>query len=184
MANLTKPAATATPAIKPVKPLVFLKTDADIAKSITGIKSRGTKLMADIHLTACSVLCIMESQRAQGTSTDHANNLVSALPNGVRKNALIDWFMDYSFMSYDEDKKRFFIDKASDKKTNLTKAESMPFWLHKPEPEYHAFNWNTELANLIAKAQRHLDKKNALDVIDMESLSAVKALLPVAPLES
>lgn len=183
MANLTKPSATDAAAVKTAKPLTFLGTDALIAKSIESIKTRGESLSKSMHLTACSILSIMEIQRAGGTSADHANNLLAVLPKGIRKNALIDWFLDYGFMSYDAEKKKLYIEKGETKATQIVKAEATPFWEHKPEPEYKAYNLAEVLRNALKNALKAEEKHAGKNEIDAELLAALKAIVPAAPVK-
>lgn len=128
-----------------------------------------------VHLLACSILNIMELQRAKGTSAEHANNLLDALPLGIRKNALIVWFQDFGLLSLNTETKKLRYDKK--KTTQLVNAEAKPFWEYKPAAEYQCFNLYESIQTLVDRANRAETKHAGLNNIDPATLKALQALL-------
>lgn len=132
-----------------------------------------------VHLLACSIIAHIEKHRTTGVNADLANSLVNSLPAGVRKNALRDWFCAFGAVSYNDETKKLRYDK--EQSTRQLAAEAKPFWEFKPEADYKAFDFNKALADLLKRTQKHLDEKNALDVLPTpEILQALKALAPAA----
>lgn len=71
---------------------ITILSQAGCRKTIAKIKSRSSKVQADIHVVAVSALTYV---RDHGDTTI-GSGLLEALPNGVRVNALAYWFGHFS----------------------------------------------------------------------------------------
>jgi len=174
MANLTKP-STLENAPKALK---LITGEADITKGIKSAEGRGKSLQKDWHILACSIIAHIEAHRANGVNANLANALVASLPNGVRKNALLDWFCAHGAVTFNDETRKLMFDKTQG--TRQLAGEATPFWEFKPEAEYKAFDLDKAIANLLKLADKHLAKPNSEDKIDLDKVAKLKALAPVA----
>jgi len=174
MANLTKP-STLESAPKALK---LITGEADITQGIKSAEGRGKSLQKDWHILACSIIAHIEAHRANGVNANLANALVASLPNGVRKNALLDWFCAHGAVEFNDETRKLMFSKTQ--KTLQLQAEAKPFWEFKPEPAYHAFDLDKAISDLLKRAEKHAEAKDNRDTIDMERLAKLKALAPVA----
>lgn len=178
MATLEKQNSTSPAVVKLAARPKLITGEADITKGIKSVQGRGQSLQKDLHIIACSVMAHIEKHRADGVNANLANALVSALPEGMRKNALLDWFCAHAAVTFNEETKKLMFDKAQN--THQIKGELTPFWLFKVEGEYKAFDFNAELTKLLAKAERHMTtNKHAADKLDINQITKAKELVIV-----
>ena len=80
-----------------------------INSAIKSINNRGKKFNADIQVAACSIIAHIE----QHGDYTLANSLISAMPKGMRKNALVAWFVAFGRVQLDVDADGKLLDKES-----------------------------------------------------------------------
>lgn len=142
-------------------------------KAIASIKTRGTKLQADMHTAAVS--CLDHADK-HGNVTP-MRNLIDALPNMTRRNALKAWAEQFGKFRYNEETKA--MDYAKDKVTTLDAAIAEPFYEFQPEPEYKPLNMAAEIGKLmtrIANAQKHGETVNPDTIAVLQALKDGKAV--------
>ncbi len=158
-------------AAKPVISVKLVTGKENIMKAIKEISVTGKTLEVLIHNTACSVLAHIEKHR----EVSLANQLVEAIPNLARKNALRDWFVSFGQLVFDEETKLLTFKKT--KKTNQAEANQNPFWLFKPEAEYKPFDLNAAITNLVSIAKARQEKGNKKDNIPNDKLVALSKIV-------
>lgn len=138
--------------------LALFKTKAEILSACTTIHSTGQQLQTLMHKTACSVL----QHFGKNKDTRVVLAMLNALPESVRKNALISWFEAFGQMTIREDKESKIITVlyAADKKTRLGDAMAKPFWkfVAKEGAAYEPLNFNEYVASQIKKLEKDLEK--------------------------
>lgn len=146
---------------------------AALNKAIASIKTRGTKLQADMHTAAVS--CLDHADK-HGNVTP-MRNLLDALPSMTRKNALKAWAEQFGKFVYNEETKT--LDYAKDKATTLQAAIDEPFYQFSPEPEYKPLNMAAEIGKLmtrISNAQKHGETVNPDTIAVLQALKDGKAV--------
>ena len=141
------------------KPSVELFTSAkDILAACTRIHETGQQLQTLMHKTACSVL--QHYGKNKDTRVVHA--FINAIPESVRRNALLAWFNKFGAMSITEDteNKTFVVLHVKDKKTLLGDAMAKPFWkfVAKEGAPYEPLDFNKYIDQQIAKIMKDLEK--------------------------
>lgn len=123
-----------------------------IDTAIKSIATRGKSLERDIHVAAVS--CLMHAD--QHGDVTLAQKLVDAVPQLARKNALRDWFLAHGKFSYDMEGKVLTYNKKG--VTLQEDAINTPFWEFKPEPEYKPFDMQAAVLQLVARAEKAIEK--------------------------
>jgi hypothetical protein len=142
-------ATTKEKAVK-VGNVTMILGDANIDKTIKSIGSRGQKWIYDVHQCALSILYHMDSLGKDGQVTNDytkSNDLIAAMPKGIKTNALIDWFVAFGRLDYDEDEKKIVYNK--DKVTDLEGGSVKPWSEFRPEPAYRPVDLNADLLKLV-----------------------------------
>lgn len=140
-----------------------------IDTAIKSIATRGKTLERDIHVAAVSSLNHAE---LHGDIT-LAQKLVDAVPTMARKNALRDWFLAHGKFSYDVENKTLTFNKKG--VTLLQEAIDTPFWEFKPEPEYKPFDINAAVQQLVARAEKAVEKGEKVPTDKLEALRKLVA---------
>lgn len=135
-------------------PFIMFEGEAAINKAIASIKRRGASLQNDMHKAAVS--CLAHADK-HGNVTP-MRNLLEAVPNAVRKNALRSWAEQFGKFTWNDTTKTLDFDKS--KSTTLDAAIAEPFWQWQPEAAYKPLDLKTELAKLLKRvdtARKHGD---------------------------
>lgn len=74
-----------------VATMTLIKGATEIEKSLKSLYARGAKLDADIHRVGVSIL----AHASEHGDTTLADRLVTSLPKGSRKLALVEWMLAY-----------------------------------------------------------------------------------------
>ena len=152
----------------------FKGTEA-INKEVNGIKTNGARLDKRIQEAALSIVAHIDEHR----EVTLANKLYHALPNGARKNALVEWFLKYGMITINTDKatkKEFPLAFDKSAKTNLEGA-SAEFWYEckKEAAPDVAFDLNSRIASL-AKQLVNAQNKGLVIEGDEDTLKAFQVL--------
>lgn len=157
--------------------LANLLSGNDLVKAIKSISTRGAKLDNDIQIAACSAI----QNHSLHFSTNMINDLMKAMPKGMRVNALIAFIEKYSGCSWNEESKEF--DNNPEKVADLESAMLDHWTEHKPEPTFHAFDLDKVLLQAIDKAIKAKNDPDAkhqqANKIDMDRLIALGQLMGV-----
>jgi hypothetical protein len=125
--------ATPAPAVTVAAPAIkLLVGEKAIKAAMVSIHRRGQTLQQDIHVAACSVLAHVEKHSDIRLITE----LLAAVPEMTRKNAMKDWFTAFGPVMFDGDTVEFVKGKPVDMKG----AMAEPFWLFSPEKPYQAID--------------------------------------------
>ena len=116
-----------------------------------------SKLDTELHVLACSAL----DHVSKHNDPSLLNKLVSGLSGNIRTNALRDWAVAHGNVVYDEKTKTLAYSKG--KVADIPTAMAVPFWEFKPEAPYKPFDFSTELAKFIARAEKaSMDTRNTV----------------------
>lgn len=132
--------ATPAPAVK------LLTGVPAIEKALKAIFTKGQSLQADIHVAACSVLAHI----GKHSDVRLANDLLAAMPEASRKNAMRDWLSKFGPVTFEKDKAVF----NRNGKTMLGDAMAMPFWKLSPEKPYEPIVIDKFIAAMIKKLEK------------------------------
>lgn len=136
----TKAKATAAPAMK------LLVGVAAIETALKAIFAKGQSLQDDMHLAACSVL----QHIGKHSDVRLVNDLLAAMPEASRKNAMRDWFAKFGPVTFEGDKPAF----NRNGKVYLGDAMAKPFWKLVPEKPYEPLVVDKFIAAMIKKLER------------------------------
>ncbi len=136
----------------------LLKSVDQMTKAINSIKARGAKLETDIHICGVSVLAHADKHG----DTTLCDRLVQAMPNGVRRNALVSWMLAWgSIAKLDtrDDKEAIaagrLFKKDKSKKFDQASAEGESWTAHKPEPHpLTVFDAQKAVHGVLARIQK------------------------------
>lgn len=162
--------------------LQLIKGTALINKAIDSIKNRGAKLDASIQQAGLSVL----AHASEHGDTTCADRLISALPKGSRKLALVEWMLAYGQVR--------LLDKANpdealrikegstlkldrDRKLDLESAEAKAWHEFKKEAAVQtAFDAQAAVAALLGRMRGAVQKGMQIEHKE-QALSDAKALV-------
>lgn len=142
---MTKPTATATtaPAMPVMATVKLLVGEKAIKAALVSIHRRGQSLQQDMHVAACSVLAHVEKH----SDIRLISELLTAMPESARKNAMRDWFVAFGPVTFDGDSPMF----VKGGKCDIKAAMAEPFWQFSPEKPYEAVDVSKLLDGLIKK---------------------------------
>ena len=129
--------ATAAPALK------LLVGVPAIEAALKSIFTRGQTLQDDIHVAACSIL----QHIGKHSDIRMANDLLAAMPEASRKNAMREWLATFGPIMFEGDKPVF----VKGGKVKLGDAMAMPFWKLVPEKPYEAIDVAKFMASMVKK---------------------------------
>lgn len=169
-----KTKATAKPAVpvaavKAAPGLKLLTGVAAIEAALKSIFTRGQSLQADIHIAACSVL----QHIGQHSDIRLAKDLLAAMPEASRKNAMREWLATFGPIMFEGDAPVF----VKGGKVRLGDAMATPFWKLVPEKPYEAIDVAAFMASMVKKLQR--DQKETK--VDHSKLIRTLETLATAP---
>lgn len=133
---------------------LFSKADMDSA--IVKVKTDGEAYMQLVHKTGCSAIL-----HAQDSGDSHyMTKLVNALPKGLRKNAMIDWFMEFTPFDWEGkgENARFVKNKSKSREFNLEAALAKPFYDGFNSKEGVEWSERTDLKRVIGFLKSHAEK--------------------------
>jgi hypothetical protein len=135
--------ATTAPAQPVVATVKLLVGEKAIKDALASIYRRGQTLQMDIHQAACSVLAHVEKHSDIRLITD----LLAAMPEAARKNALRDWYVAFGPVTFDGDTPVF----VKGGRVDMKGAMLSPFWSFSPEKPYEAVDVAKLLDSVIKK---------------------------------
>lgn len=125
---------------------------AAITKAIDSIAGRMKKLETEIHTVAVSCL----DHAAKHGDVTLMQRLVAGLGRSQRKNALLQWCLDFGpFAMADGNKELVYAKRAH---VDVDKAMAKPFWDHVQEAKFVPFDMAAELDRLLSKAKKAATK--------------------------
>jgi hypothetical protein len=105
-----------------------------------------------------------------------ANDLIKAMPEGARKNAMRLWFEKNGKLKFSRQKKEFVYHAAY--ATRLDNAEAEPFWKTVKEAEYKPYDAMKAFQSFITKAENKANEPGEKDKLaNPEFLLKAKRLL-------
>lgn len=148
---------------------IIIEGKTNIDKLIASLQARGKKYEQELH--QCAVSCLNHAG-LHGDIT-LAQKLLSAIPSGMRKNALRDWFIAMGKFTWNSETKTLDFDKQ--KATLLEEAIVTPFWTFKPEAEYVPFDLTKAINALLAKAKKAQEKGEVVPTDKLEAIAKIIA---------
>jgi len=148
----------------------------DFDKSLKAIVTRYTSARKLVQTYLRHVIIAWESSGDRVTAADRINNLVEALPEGVRKHSIIGWAEKAGFR-FDREAKNLVPAKKKISKDEAKEAIALEWWTCKPEGEYKPFNLAERLASLVKQAEKRYIVDDERDTIDKDLLAAVSTLV-------
>lgn len=152
----------------------------EITAAIASIARRGKALDADIQSCALSIAA---HHQAHGDWTK-ANELFLAMPRGSRRNALVEWFVEFGGLAVNMDKatakeQPFTRTKETAAKINVAAGAEKPWYDCKPEKDpIVEFDIAAAIAQLVARAEKAAAGGATVKGADM--LEQLKKLAPKA----
>lgn len=139
-----------TKATKTVKYTTF-KTVADLDKEIVNTCKAAHTLQGRIQNVAVAIL-LHAYQHGDWT---RCNTLVHGLPDGIKRKALVEWFVKFGGLVIDEGAKEFTSWKGKEHvKANFNEAKAVMWWTFAPEKPFAGFDLKAELEKLLNKATK------------------------------
>ncbi|MGX9944904.1 hypothetical protein ACTG4Q_20800 [Bradyrhizobium denitrificans] len=127
--------------------LKLIDGETAIKKALASIQTRGASLQRDIHVAACSVLAHVGKHSDIRLVTE----LLKALPDMTRKNAVKAWFEAHGPVLFVEGDVIKFNPATT---LRLGDAMAKPFWVFKPEAEYVPMDIAKSIDSLVKKMER------------------------------
>lgn len=149
----------------------MIEGTANINKLIASISVRTKKLEGDLHIAAVSTL---NHAGLHGDIT-LANNLLGAMGESQRKNALRGWFLAFGKFKWSEEDKALAYDKT--KQSMVEEAIITPFWTFKPEAEFKPLDVAGSLLSFINRATSAQAKGQQFTEDEQAAINAVRALV-------
>jgi hypothetical protein len=168
---MTKATTATTAPVVAAPAIKLLVGEKAIKAAFVSIHRRGQQLQQDIHVAACSVL----QHVAKHSDIRLITELLAAVPEMGRKNAMRDWFSFFGPVAFEQDTATFVKGKACD----LKGAMAEPFWTFSPEKPYEAIDVAKMLDGLIkklAKDEKETGKSGAHTAL-MTGLAKLKPVV-------
>lgn len=176
-----------------------LTTTEQMDAAIANVAERSNLLQADIQHVAVAILC----HAFRTGDYTRANTLHDALGAGVRRKGLVAWFSkgglkvsekEQAFVGFEQDLDalRVKAEKGDDKAkakivAHLDAMKKQNWWDMKPENSFAGFDFEAEVARLIKRAQKAIEKDGATPAdakgeeykmtVTPEKLAQLKALV-------
>ena len=139
-----------TKATQTVKYTTF-KDVAELDKEILNTCKAAHTLQARIQNVSVAIL-LHAYQHGDWT---RCNTLVHGLPDGIKRKALVEWFVKFGGLVIDEGAKEFTSWNGKEHvKANFEEAKSVMWWTFAPEKPFAGFDLKTELTKLLDKATK------------------------------
>lgn len=156
--------------------------------AIATIKKRGETLQLDIHRYLVAVCAVWQQSGDVRPAVKRVNDLLAAMPGGVRANAIRAWVEAKMGMVWSDavgDAPAGFSAPAdkqarSGKALDLDALKNVRWWEFKPEAPYKPLDLAAKLATLVKIAETRAGKATPEDNIDGELLSSLKSALGAA----
>lgn len=144
----------------------------DIEAAIASIQKAGKKLDRNIHIAGLSILNHIEEH---GDIT-LAQRLIDAMPLGSRHHAMREWFIAFGKLKWNMKEKAFEYDKKAT--TDLEAANKKPFYEFRAQKaaDFKPFNLEVEIAKLISRAEKRMEKAEEGDDIPTATLDNLRKL--------
>lgn len=137
-------------------------TGEELDKAIATVARKAASLQQEIQVVSVGVLL---HAHKHGDYTK-AQLLIDSLGEGVRSKALVEWFMQFGGLLVGDTEtgaKGFSGWQGAEYiKAHIDEAKAKMWWLCKPEPPFAGFDFETELAKLIKRAERSMQVANEL----------------------
>jgi hypothetical protein len=121
-------------------------TSKQLPGAMLKFTAAGISLQTEAHKLCVSVL----SHVGRNHDVRMVSDLLKAMPDMARRNAVKDWFVAFGPVAIDGDTISYVADKA----TEIAKGTAEPFWKFSPEPLYVAI----DVAKMLQKSVKRLEK--------------------------
>ena len=110
-----------------------------------------------------------------------ANELVKALGNGVRRKALVEFFVTFGGLVIDaEDANKGFTGWKGKEAISVEAAQEVAWWELKPEQPFKGFDLDKEIEKLVKRAEKAANDEEHADKIDVDAEKLVKLMALVS----
>jgi len=149
-----------------------LLTGKALTAAVTDVIKQGKDFEQRLHLVACSAI----QHSIKHHNTTPMDSLIRGITGAVRRNALIAWAVQFGECQPAEDGKGV---EHCKKEGDIEGGMAKPFWDFKPEAPFTAFDLGTELAKLVAKAEKAAkDDRNNLPAEGFRKLRELQSAVP------
>ena len=161
--------------------LALAISDDQFLAAIESIQRRGNSVQLDIHLFLVAVASRWANTGDVRPAVTMVNNLIEALPHGVRSNAIKGWVEAHLGFVWDQTD-LFKAGTLKHADLSIKKLANIRWWEFKPEAEYKPMNFTEAVLSLIKRADDRLQKRDPRDMIDASAVQAVKSATSGKPL--
>lgn len=156
-------------------------TENEISKGIALSHKAGQTWQSGVHRILCSIVGLMAKDSDHKTCVRLVNEVIKAMPEGSRSNAVKDWVHVYTGYHWNKDEKAFVFQKVQGFKLDLEAAIKEPFWQLTKEAEYQPIqDWTKMLKTLVEKAKKDISKQGEDTKVDIEQLKVLAKMAGIA----
>ena len=156
-------------------------TEDQITKGIALSHKAGQSWQSGVHRILCSIVALQAKDSDHKTCVRLCNDVVKAMPEGSRSNAVKDWIHVYTGYHWNKDEKAFVFQKVAGFKLDLEAAIKEPFWLLTKEQEYQPIqDWTKMLKTLVEKAKKDITQQGENTKVDIEQLKVLAKMAGIA----
>lgn len=149
-------------------------------KSLVADAIESAKTMkAKVQVASVAVLWHIEKHGNWNVANHNVNKLVSELgENGVRANALIEWFEVFGGLNYNTETKQFDgFQGAEHIRKNFQNAQKTLWDTMRKEPPYQGFDLNAQLNKLLEQAvKQNIQRQKWMESGDKEKIAKAEAI--------
>ena len=159
----------------------LFNNEADITKGIALSAKAGQSWQAGVHRILCSIVGLQAKDSDHKTCLRLVNDVLKAMPEGSRSNAVKDWIHVYTGYYWNKEQKAFVFQKVTGFKLDLEAAIKEPFWLLTKEAEYQPIqDWTKLLKALVQKGLKDVEALGENSKVDVAQLKALAKLSGLA----
>lgn len=162
-----------------------LYTGKKLTAAVAAVTKAHKELEQEIHLVACSALY----HALKHYNATPMQDLLAGLGGSVRRNALIEWAVEYGHFAVNEEGKNVVYERREDADfdaaKSLEQAMLVPFWEYKKEAPFIPFDLSAELEKLVKRAEKAAkDERNTLDDASFRALRELAKSAPQTVLKA
>jgi hypothetical protein len=151
----------------------IISDEAELTKEIGLIVQQTGRMFIRIHQAAVSILALVDSRP---DCVHLANHLVKGLGDGIRADAMLNWFLAFGKFGYDAKERKLVY--QGDKTSSVEQAIREPFWVFTPPKEYKPVDLMEAIKTLVKRAEgRKQAGLKESDNIPDATLKALKKLV-------
>lgn len=162
----------------------FLKDVKAIERETAVFKLNAKTLQGQSHLIACSILKVWAETGNVAHAVRLTNDLLEAMPDMTRSNAMKAWFETFAGFVWDVKEKvfKYHKERTTIDVASVQSAVREPWWQFKPEAPYKPIDIDALMESLIKRAEkRREDGLKDGDSVPAVKLKALKLIRDASP---